>query len=328
MRAAPFDLGPIASATVAGASAFAADCLAGLSRTRKSLPCKWLYDDAGSQLFERITALPEYYPGRVEEALLGQAARYVAGPAGPRTLVELGSGASRKTRALLAAAETIETYIPIDISADELDRAQMSLRGAFPRLAVVPTCADFTVRGSLDLRGLQPPVLLFFPGSTLGNMAPLQAADFLSALRAGADPETRLLLGVDLLKDEATLRAAYDDAAGVTAAFNLNLLARMRRELGANIDVAAFRHRALWNAAGHRIEMHLEATSRQDITLLGQCFAIEPGETIHTENSYKLTAPQWRDVFETAGWRIEAEWRNSDPQFLVALLVADRDASS
>lgn len=306
---------------------FAADCIAGLSQARKAIPCKWLYDDAGSQLFERITALDEYYPSRIEEALLAQAAQDIAGAAEPKSLVELGSGASRKTRLLLAAADGIETYVPIDISNDELGRAQRSLRADFPRLEIRPLCADFSTPASLDLSGLPGPALLFFPGSTLGNMAPNQAIGFLDGLRGQMRPDTKLLLGVDLLKGESVLRAAYDDSAGITAAFNLNLLSRMKRELGAAVDVSGFSHRAVWNAADSRIEMHLEARSRQEIVLLGRCFTIDAGETIHTENSYKLAAAQWETIFEAAGWRIEHDWQSADPSFRIALLAMDAGAT-
>lgn len=311
----------VATSRQTGAPAFAADCIEGLSSARRWLACKWLYDDIGSQLFERITALEEYYPSRVEEALLEDASAHLSRlPGGPSSLVELGSGASRKTRLLLAALGTIKTYVPIDISADELDRAHASLRADYPGLAIVPTCADFTGPIALDLHSLRAPVLMFFPGSTLGNMAPLQAIAFLRAIRDETGADTRLLLGVDLLKDESVLRAAYDDAEGVTAAFNLNLLTRMKRDLDAVIDVGAFRHRAIWNAEEHRIEMHLEATSRQVIAMPGHRFVIEAGETIHTENSYKLSVAQWQDIFESAGWRIDATWQSPAPHFLLALL--------
>lgn len=307
-------------------SAFSDDCIAGLSRTPKSLPCKWLYDDAGSQLFEHITALAEYYPSRTEEALLREASLPVARALdGFRSLVEFGSGASRKTRLILAAATTIETYVPIDISATELDRAQTSLRVDFPRLAIDPICADFTAPDSLDLCSLRGPVLAFFPGSTLANMAPPQAIAFLGALRRNIGPETRLLLGVDVVKDERVLCAAYDDAKGVTAAFNLNLLTRMTRELGAGVDVTAFRHRAIWNAEEHCIEMHLEASSRQEIAIGDERFVIEAGETIHTESSYKFSVDHWQGMFAAAGWRLEDKWLSPAPQFLLALLAVDAD---
>ena len=321
MKATSLDPGPPPPAGDPTHSPFARDCLAGLAASPKSLPCKWLYDDAGSRLFSRITTLDEYYPTRVEEALIGAAAPVIAALLEtPTTLVELGSGASRKTRLLLDAAAAIASYVAIDISAEELARACRELASDFPDLEITPRCADFTIAADLGLSDLPGPTLLFFPGSTLGNMAPPQATGFLRSLRAFAGHDTRLLLGVDLLKDERILCAAYDDAAGVTAAFNLNLLARIASELGGTIDTDAFRHRAIWNAAESRIEMHLQATSRQEIKLLGRRFPLAAGETIHTENSYKLPVERWRSVFAAAGWRMAVEWQSPPPSFLLALL--------
>ena len=302
-------------------SPFGVDCLDGLSRHCKSLPCKWLYDDAGSLLFGGITTVEEYYPTRAEEGLIEECRPYIAHLLSkPTTLVELGSGASRKTRLLLTATDAITSYIPIEISADELKRAQTSLQAEFIGLAIDPICADFTEPATLGLNRLTGPMLLFFPGSTLGNMAPLQAIQFLRALRENTPADTQLLLGVDLLKDERTLCAAYDDAAGVTAAFNLNLLERINRELEGVIDISAFRHNAVWNAEESRVEMHLEATSRQEVQVLGRRFVIEAGESIHTENSYKLSVVRWQEIFEAAGWQMSMDWQSPPPAFLLALL--------
>ena len=324
MKAASLDRQRPFPANDPALSPFAYDCLVGLSHDPKSLPCKWLYDDAGSQLFERITKVADYYPTRVEEALIEQAAPHIADLLRePTTLAELGSGASRKTRLLLAATNSIVRYVPIDISADELARAHAALRDDFRDLTIAPRCADFTTPAELELKRLPGPMLLFFPGSTLGNMAPPQAIEFLRALRDHTSAGTRLLLGVDVLKDQRTLCAAYDDADGVTAAFNLNLLQRINRELGGMIEVCSFRHRAIWNAQQSRIEMHLQATSRQVIALLGRRFVIEAGETIHTENSYKLSVPHWQEIFAASGWRTECDWPSLEPRFLLALLGRD-----
>ena len=194
------------------------------------------------------------------------------------------------------------------------------MQSDFHDLAIKPVCADFTEPATLGLSRIPGPIFLFFPGSTLGNMPPPQATAFLQALRESACADVQLLVGVDLLKDERTLCAAYDDASGVTAAFNLNLLARINRELEGDIDIGAFRHRAIWNSEESRIEMHLEATSRQEIHVLGRHFAIEPGDTIHTENSYKLSVARWHEIFEAAGWQIAVDWRSPAPTFLLALL--------
>lgn len=314
---------PDAPAKATSNADFERDCVKGLTRHRKSLPCKWLYDDAGSQLFEQITALPEYYPSRTEEALLRGALPAVAdGLAYGTTLVELGSGASRKTRLLLDAAPAIATYVPIDISGDELERAARTIRADYPGLTVRPIHADFTNPDAIDLTACEQPILLFFPGSTLGNFAPEEAQALLRAWREAAGPGARLLLGVDVIKDEATLVRAYDDAAGVTAAFNLNLLRRMNRELGCRVDVDGFAHRAVWNRAAQRVEMHLVARKDTRFRVGGVAITLKAGETIHTESSHKLPRDRWVDLFAGAGWRKVQIWANESPAFMLALLAS------
>lgn len=302
-------------------AAFLADCLAGLSATPKALPCKWFYDAAGSILFEQITTLPEYYPTRAETALLHAAAPEIATSIGPGTvLVEFGSGASVKTRILLDAAAAITRYVPIDISGDELGRATELLKSDFPELSVTPVHADFTATVALDADARARPRLGFFPGSTIGNFEPDAAIALLASMRASLGPGARLLLGVDLKKDSKTLIRAYDDAQGVTAAFNLNLLARMKRELGATIHLARFRHRALWNEAQSRVEMHLESLDRQDILLGGHSFVLNAGETIHTENCHKYSLAQLEAMTAAAGWTIVKSWISAAPEFALVLL--------
>lgn len=300
---------------------FLADCLAGLSQPQKSLPCKWLYDAEGSRLYELICALPEYYPPRSEALLMPSVAQRVAEilPA-HAVMVEFGSGASRKTRTILDAVPQIETYVPIDICEPELLQSSASIRSAYPGLAVMPVKADFTRPLRLDPAIASRPLLGFFPGSTIGNFTPDEAEAFLKGARSMLGPDAHFVLGVDLRKDEPTLIAAYDDAAGVTARFNLNLLVRMVRELDCAVDLDAWRHRAVWNDRESRIEMHLVSLRDQEIVLAGRRFAFAEGETIHTENSHKLPRGRIEAMAEASGWLILDRWVSPDPTFAVMLL--------
>ncbi len=310
-----------AVATEEGEDAFRADVIAGLSAPRKTLPSKWFYDAAGSDLFEAITELPEYYPTRQELALLeGVAPEIAATVAQDAVLVELGSGASVKTRILLDAAPQIAAYAPVDISASALESAAAAIRRDYPRLTVTPLERDFT--DAEDLAGALPdgPRLGFFPGSTIGNFAPAEAVTLLRRIRGLLGAGSRLLIGVDLAKDEATLTAAYDDAAGVTAAFNLNLLERINRELNGDFDLDDFAHRAVWNRLEGRVEMHQEVLRSHIAHAAGQAFAFVAGETIHTENSYKFTLEGFSSLAARAGWRVRRTWLSPAPQFAVLLL--------
>ena len=268
---------------------FERDVIEGLSAPDKSLPCKYFYDDAGSRLFEAICATPEYYPTRVETALLRDVAGEVAALIPPGAILcEFGSGASTKTRALLDAAPHISGYAPIDISASALAAAASEIARDYPGLEVRPLHADFTaLLPELDW-GRARPMFGFFPGSTIGNMAAADIGRFLTHARAWLREGGRFLLGVDLVKDEPTLRAAYDDNGGVTAAFNLNLLRRINRELGGDFDLAGFRHIALWNADARRMEMRLELLQPQSVRIGARQFEFSAGETIHTENCWKV----------------------------------------
>lgn len=302
---------------------FLQDCLAGLTRRDKSLPCKWLYDDAGSALFDRICGLNDYYPYRTEEALIREAAPTVAALLAPATtLVELGSGASRKTRLLIEAAPAVTAYVPIDISAAELARTAARLRRDYRALDVRPLCVDFTVPGRLDDAFGDAPVLVFFPGSTLGNFGRHRALEFLSRLRTTVGAGGKLLLGIDVIKDQRTLLRAYDDRQGVTAAFNLNLLRRINRELGADIDIDNFFHLALWNEQRSCVEMHLVSHRDQAFRIGGVTIALTRGESIHTEDSFKLSKAALDALFDAAGWTRMRTWLSPHPAFLLALLAA------
>jgi dimethylhistidine N-methyltransferase len=281
---------------------------------------KWFYDARGSALFEAITEVPEYYPSRTERAILETRLPEIAAhvPAGA-ALVELGSGASVKTRLLLDGLAHLSCYVPVDISERFLLDTAAALNADYPALEVRPVVADFMAPVTLpDLGGR--PVVGFFPGSTLGNLDPAAATALLARLRAWPG-HASLILGVDLVKAPGILEAAYDDAQGVTAAFNLNLLERMNREIGADFDLSAFRHRAIWNADAQRVEMHLESLRAQEVRIAGHPIGFAAGETIHTENSHKFT-PQSLDTMATAaGWRVALML--TDPQDMFAVTVLE-----
>jgi len=305
-------------------SAFAADCLAGLSATPKRIPPKYFYDPAGSRLFERITELAEYYPTRTECGILrkhaGDIARFV--PEGA-ALIEFGSGSSEKVRLLLGELPALAAYVPVDISAEFLDEEAARLRQDFPRLEVIPAAADFTQPFALPPAVIGRPRAGFFPGSTIGNFEPEEAEKFLRHAARILGAGAALIIGVDLVKDARILHAAYNDAAGVTAAFNLNVLARANRELGANFDLKAFAHQAFFNEAASRVEMHLVSRRSQTVRVLDRAFAFAPGETIHTENSYKHTLDGFARLAAKAGWRAEAAWTDTENLFSVHVLRAN-----
>jgi dimethylhistidine N-methyltransferase len=300
---------------------FRRDLIAGLSRSPKVASPKWLYDAEGSALFEAITRLPEYYPTRQEAALLRRVAPKWAERFGPEaTLVEFGSGASEKTRIVLAAAPDLRTYVPIDISADALDAAARRIDEAYPALKVVPLVGDFLHLGALPAGIGTGRRVGFFPGSTIGNLERDEAIAFLKAARGLLGPDALFILGVDLAKAPETLIAAYDDSAGVTAAFNRNLLVRANRELGAGFDVDGFAHRAVWNAPASRMEMHLEASRDMTVQIDGRGFSFVRGETIHTESSRKYTEATVRELAEAAGWTVAAFETSPTPSVALALL--------
>ncbi len=302
---------------------FATDILEGLSQPRKSLPPKYFYDDLGSELFVGITKLPEYYPTRTELGILRARAGEIAALIPPdAALVEFGAGATTKIRLLLEARD-IAAYVPVDISGDFIAAQAEELCADFPELSVYPVAADFTAPFALPEAVRDRPKVGFFPGSTLGNFEPHEAAELLRTFRGILGEGARLIVGVDLEKDERLLVPAYDDAAGVTAEFNLNLLARINRELGGDIDLRAFKHRAVYNRDQHRIEMHLVSQRDQTVRILGERFTFTAGETIHTENSYKYSLPRFRDLAEQAGWTLQQSWMDDDGLFSVHALQAD-----
>lgn len=297
-----------------------AAALEGLRAARKSLPPWLFYDSEGCRLFYRITELPEYYLTRAERAPLAEAARYIAALMPPgSTLVEYGASDESKALSLLEASPPVFTrYIPIDVAAAALDQVRQRLGDRLPYLDVVPVAANFMDDLLLPLGG---PRLGFFPGSTIGNLEPDQARAFLHRSRLALGSGARFLLGADVRKDPAILLPAYDDAAGVTAAFNLNLLTRLNREAAANFDLTRFRHQAVWNATESRIEMHLQSRADQVVTVAGEAFHFDRDETIHTENSYKHAPERMIALTKAAGWRLARMWMDSNQRYSVYFLI-------
>lgn len=306
--------------------AFRADVLSGLRQPQKAVPARWFYDDAGSQLFEDITRLEEYYPTRAEAEILETRGRAFARAIGSgRAVVEFGSGSSVKTPLLLRAIAPA-AYVPLDIAGDFLREAAAGLARQFPDLPVHPVEADFMREVALPESVSGLPKLGFFPGSTIGNMVPRTAVDLLRSMRltlqADHGVQPMLLIGMDLVKSPARLIAAYDDAQGVTGAFNLNLIHRINRELEGTIPVEAFRHVARWEDNLARVEMHLQAVRDIAFTVSGERFIMAGGETIHTENSHKFTRRSANLLLAAAGWTPRKRWRDEAGQFSVILAEA------
>jgi dimethylhistidine N-methyltransferase len=298
--------------------AFLRDVLAGLSRPRKTLPSRWLYDDAGCELFEQITQLAEYYPTRTEVSILRERIGEMAAFCGPEAVVlEYGAGAGIKTQLLLAALTTPRAYVPIDIAGAFLLNTAERLRGQFPQLEVWPVTADFTTAFEIP-RGVPcRRRVVFFPGSTIGNLDAAEAQQFLRQARRHAGKGGAALIGVDLRKSLAVLLPAYDDALGVTAAFDLNLLARINRELGGDFELDGFRHEARWNEAESAVEMHLVSLRMQHAQIDGQRFAFAAGESIHTESSRKYELADFGATVARAGWRMTQQWQDAQGHFAV-----------
>ena len=300
---------------------FAEDMIAGLSKSPKATPPKWFYDAAGSALFGEITRLPEYYPTRTEMALLDAQGGDIAAAIGPgRTVVEYGSGSAAKAIALLEALDAPAGYLCVEIDPGAARATAQEVQAAFPDLPVRGVAGDFTHLEGEVTAGSRPR-LGFFPGSTIGNFPPEEAGPLLAAMREHLGPDGQLLLGADLIKDADVLEAAYDDAAGVTARFNLNLLERANRELGADFDLSGFEHRAVWNAEAGRIEMHLVSRQAQSVTVDGHRFDFTTGETIHTESSYKFDETRLRALAQAGGWTISRLWTAPAFPFALALLT-------
>lgn len=303
---------------------FAVDVLRGLAQPVRAIPPKYFYDAAGSALFEQICALPEYYPTRTELAIMRGHVATMAAELGPDcALIEFGSGSGIKTRVLLEALRPL-AYLPIDISAAPLREAAARCAAEFPDLSVTAVHADYSQ--ALDLTPLLPAAarrrVVYFSGSTIGNFTPAEAQAFLCRVHALVGRGGALLIGVDLQKDVRVLNAAYNDAAGVTAAFNLNLLARMNRELGADFDLAAWSHRAFYDAGRERIEMHLASAAGQRVCVAGRAFEFAAGETIHTEISCKYTIDGFQALAARAGFTANGCWMDDDRYFSVHALVA------
>ncbi len=302
--------------------AFRKDVLAGLSQTQKALPARWLYDDVGSQLFEDITQVPEYYPTRCETEILENRGAEFAESIGPgRAVVEFGSGSSVKTPLLLKAINP-GAYVPLDIAGDFLRAAAAELSAKFPGLPVFPVEADFMKRVELPGAVKTMPKLGFFPGSTIGNMVPRTSVDLLRSMRETLGDNAKLLIGMDLIKDTEVLEAAYDDEGGVTAEFNLNLLRRINRELDGTIPVEKFHHEARWNDTFARIEMHAVADADVEFSVAGKAFAMQAGETIHTENSHKFDARSSNTLLLAGHWTPVARWTDAKGRFSVILAEA------
>lgn len=301
---------------------FADALIRGLSQPNKSIPSRFFYDAHGSVLFEQITELPEYYLTRTEIDILTGHAPDMARFAGPRaTLVEIGSGSSRKTEILLAALERPEAYVPLDIDPSALAAAAARLRARFPDLAIRPIVADFREAAELDLGRRAGNRVGFFPGSTIGNCTPDEATHLLAGLARLLGRDSRLILGIDLRKPAEDVLPAYDDAEGVTAAFNRNLLARANRDLGADFDVSAFRHVVTYDEAEGRLDMWLESTVAQEVHVRGRTFRFTAGERIHTEHSHKYDIRSFAALAGHAAWEIVDHWTDADERFAVLALM-------
>lgn len=303
-------------------SLLARDVIAGLSQPAKTLPCKWFYDVAGSELFEQITETPEYYLARVEtRLLLDLTSRLVDYIPHLTLIIEPGSGSSIKTRMLLSSQPNLREYMPMDISADFLYASAVKLEHEFPHLKINPIVCDFTVlTESLGIDKTHQ-CLIFFPGSTIGNFGPEDARRLLMNIRTMAGKPCWLLMGVDMTQDTSRLLAAYNDRAGITDKFNKNILARINHELGANFDLEKFQHRAVFDRDKHRIEMHLVSTNPQIVELAGNQFSFVAGEFIHTENSYKYPKTIFESLVHDAGWLIDRVWEDTDESHFGVFLL-------
>jgi L-histidine Nalpha-methyltransferase len=301
---------------------FARDVVAGLTAPNKTLRPKYFYDEEGSRLFEEITQVPEYYPTRTEIGILEEKGAEIANliPAGG-ALVEFGAGSSVKIRIVLSALDKLAVYVPVDISGDFLAGQAEALQRDFPRVKVRPVAADFTRPFALPKEAQDRPRVGFFPGSTIGNFEPQEAGNFLRHAGRILGRDARMIVGVDLVKNREVLRAAYNDADGVTAAFNLNLLRRINRELDADFDLDRFEHKAVFNERRSRIEMHLVSRERQRVSVCGKKVEFAPGETIHTECSYKYTIETFGELVERAGWSRVESWTDERGWFSVHVLA-------
>ena len=303
---------------------FLSDVIAGLGQPEKRLPCKYFYDEAGSQLFDRICELPEYYPTRTETALLQSKGPEIAACVGPSAqIVEYGCGSVQKVRLLLDALDRPASYVAVDISREHLVNAAAALAADYPDVEVHALCADFTKPFAVPPVNRAPEArrVGFFPGSTLGNFNRQEAVAFLAGAAESLGPGGGMVIGIDLKKDESILHAAYNDSQGVTAAFNLNLLRRINRELGGDFDLSGFRHVARYDAAKGRIEMHLYSEADQTVTIDGRVFRFRAGESIHTENSHKYGIEEFQALAGEAGFDPKQVWTDADRLFSIHYLA-------
>jgi dimethylhistidine N-methyltransferase len=303
--------------------AFLAELLHGLSQRPKSIAAKFFYDEMGSQLFDEICSLDEYYPTRTEMGILREKAPEICALIGPDCrLVELGSGSSAKTRILLDHMQTPAAYVPVDIALEQLLQSSARLGLLYPELCIRPVCADFTTAFTLpETPGPMRRTVAFFPGSTIGNLEPTEAESFFRKISLLCGKEGGLLIGVDLKKDRLTLERAYNDALGVTARFNLNLLTRINRSFGAGIRQDKFRHHAFYNDEFGRIEMHLVSLVEQTIKLNGTTFSFQEGEHIVTEHSYKYSLEEFAKLAGRSGWAVKGLWTDAANLFSVHYLA-------
>jgi L-histidine Nalpha-methyltransferase len=317
------DHSPILEGANPSTAQFREEVLRGLRCPSKELPCKYFYDEAGSELFEQITALDEYYPTRTELVIMERHAPEMADLLSRRCLlIEFGSGSSTKTRLLLDHLRDSVAYVPVDVSVKHLHRSAQALARDYPKMEVLPLCADFTRPLRLPtLRAKAGRRVVYFPGSTIGNFTPIEIVRLLRQTASLCGPGGALLLGADLQKDLRIIEAAYNDKQGVTAAFNLNLLVRINRELGADFVVEQFAHRAFYNQGEGRIEMHLDSLCNQRVRLGEFTFFFAEGESIRTEYSYKFTLPGLRELAESSGFDVQRVWLDERQYFSVSLLA-------
>lgn len=297
------------------------DAVKGLSKPQKELPSKLFYDERGSKLFEQITYLDEYYLTRTERSILQTNISQITSGIGRRAmLVELGSGSSSKTRFLLEELPELAAYIPIDISKEYLLKVVNQLRMEYPRISIIPVFADYTTPFNLPPINSYDTQVIFFPGSTIGNFHPDSARIFFENLASSTDTDSAMLIGVDLKKDKEILEAAYNDKEGVTAKFNKNILRRLNRELNANFEISCFSHCAFYNEAEGRIEMHLVADKPQQVEIAGEYFSFEQGESIHTENSYKYSLQEFRQLISD-WYTVKQVWTDEKEYFSLQFLT-------
>lgn len=302
------------------AATFYDDVRNGLSQPQKKIPAKYFYDEKGSEIFEKITKLEEYYPTEAELTILEENKEEITNLVGPgAVLIEYGSGSSRKIKYLLSSFQQLKTYMPIDISKEFLFESAKALAEEYPKIPIKAICADYTEEFTLPTTGDAKKVV-FFPGSTIGNFEPNQAHKFLTTTASRLSKGDGLLIGVDLKKDEEILHAAYNDKDGVTRLFNLNVLQRMNRELMANFKLEAFDHKAIYNAEEGRIEMHLVSLLDQQVKLNEEVFSFSKGETIHTENSYKYSIKEFNTLAKQSGFISKHVWTDKESKFSVHFL--------